>query len=158
MSQLEQTTPADRVNQYAKPVGFRGNRRFLSNFQESKITMGKLTFRTAEHAYQAAKSLDPADWKKIIACASPGIAKRVGKSLKLRPDWEEIKLHIMREIIAAKFDQNPGLRALLIGTGNEKLVEENGWGDTFWGMCNGVGQNHLGHILMEYRDSTLMVG
>lgn len=131
---------------------FSGSRRFLSNFQESKIRIGELTFPTAEHAYQAAKSLDPKDWKKVLAAPSPGKAKAMGKKLSLRPDWEEIKLAVMAEIVAAKFDQNPQLKVMLMATGSEELVENNHWNDTFWGVCEGIGQNHLGRILMAYRD------
>src|SRR5690606_17829020 len=130
-----------------------GSRRFLSNFMESKITMGELTFPTAMHAFQAAKSVDPKDWKKILKAPSPLSALVNGRKLPLRPDWEEIKVAVMTEVIRCKFDQNPELKALLMATGDQLLVNENNVSDRFWGVQKGQGENHLGRILMEYRDS-----
>lgn len=138
--------------QNSASTSFSGRWRFLSNFQESRIQLGELVFPTAEHAYQACKSLDPKDWQLILGCASPGAAKKMGQRLHLRPNWDKIKLAVMAEIVAAKFDQNPDLKAQLLATGDSELVENNWWGDTFWGVCKGVGQNHLGKILMAYRD------
>jgi predicted NAD-dependent protein-ADP-ribosyltransferase YbiA (DUF1768 family) len=50
-----------------------------------------------------------------------------------------------------KFSRNPELRVKLLNTGDLQLVEGNYWGDTFWGVCNGKGENHLGKILMRVR-------
>ncbi|AZO48067.1 NADAR family protein [Mesorhizobium sp. M4B.F.Ca.ET.058.02.1.1] len=131
---------------------FSGEYRWLSNFFMVHVTIGQLTFASTEHAYQAAKSLDPVDWKDVIECVSPGAAKRMGRNVTLRPDWEDIKLDVMREITAAKYDQHPHLHAKLMATKGMNLVEGNHWGDTFWGVCRGKGENHLGRIIMEYRD------
>ena len=57
----------------------------------------------------------------------------------------------MRMVISMKFDQNPDLKAKLVATGNQELVEGNTWYDTFWGKCGGVGENWLGRLLMAYR-------
>ncbi|RWB40445.1 MAG: NADAR family protein [Mesorhizobium sp.] len=132
---------------------FRGEYRWLSNFWQAPIEVGGWIWPTNEHAYQAAKSLDPRDWKKIQERASPHYAKVDGRSVNMRPDWEEIKIEVMREIIHAKFDQHPDLHAKLMATKGMMLVEGNHWGDTFWGVCRGMGTNHLGRIIMEYRDS-----
>lgn len=132
---------------------FQGEYRFLSNFWLCSIKIGELTFPSAEHAYQAAKSLNPRDWNLIISHPqSPKYAKFLGSMIKLRPDWEEIKLDVMRAITEAKYDQNPELKLRLLATSGRELVQGNHWGDTFWGVCLGIGQNHLGRILMEYRD------
>lgn len=131
--------------------GFHGQYRFLSNFWSCPLTLSGLTFPTAEHAYQAAKSTDPQDWKDVLECVSPGAAKRMGKIITLRTDWEQIKVHVMAQIIHAKF-QNNDLRQLLLQTGEQRLIEENTWNDTFWGVCNGKGINMLGNLLMIERD------
>ena len=57
----------------------------------------------------------------------------------------------MYNICKIKFTQNPNLGKLLIETQNEEIIEGNDWDDTFWGVCNGEGQNNLGKILMQIR-------
>ncbi len=90
----------------------------------------------------------------IIAQApSPSKAKRLGRGVSLRPNWENIKLQVMKDIVRAKFTQNTDLRIMLVqGTGDAELIESNDWGDEFWGVCDGKGENHLGKILMEVRE------
>lgn len=124
---------------------FRGQYSFLSNFFHTE-------FGTVEHHYQAAKTLDK-EWRdRILNASTPGRAKRLGRQAPLRPDWDSIKLQTMEDLITWKFFTNPELAKKLLATGNEELVEENWWGDTFWGRCNGVGENNLGKILMKVRD------
>lgn len=79
------------------------------------------------------------------------VAKKTGKKIELISDWEKVKLSVMFEVVFAKFSQNEELKQKLLATGNEELVEGNNWGDTFWGMINGVGENHLGKILVKVR-------
>ena len=62
-----------------------------------------------------------------------------------------MKIDIMRQVLKSKFTQNPELKAKLIATGDAELIEGNNWNDRFWGVCRGVGQNHLGKLLMEVR-------
>ena len=133
--------------------GFQGKYRFLSNFYPcpSGITLGAFVFRTVEHAYQAAKSMKYEDHKKIWECDTPGQAKKVGRKLTLRPDWDYKKLDMMLALVREKFANNRELRELLLATGEEELVEENYWKDTFWGVYEGRGHNHLGKILMKVR-------
>jgi predicted NAD-dependent protein-ADP-ribosyltransferase YbiA (DUF1768 family) len=87
----------------------------------------------------------------IARLNTPGQAKRAGNNLVLRPDWEEVKIPIMRELLKQKFS-NRALMYKLRQTKGE-LIEGNNWGDTFWGVCKGQGENHLGRLLMEIRDS-----
>lgn len=70
----------------------------------------------------------------------------------MRDDWDLIKDDVMYEVCLSKFLKNPILLQKLIDTGNEELVEGNTWGDRYWGVCDGVGKNHLGKILMRLRD------
>jgi ribA/ribD-fused uncharacterized protein len=80
-----------------------------------------------------------------------GQSKKLGKRVELRPDWEDVKIDIMRQVLKSKFTQNPELKAQLIATGDAELIEGNNWNDRFWGVCRGKGQNHLGKLLMEVR-------
>lgn len=130
--------------------GFFGEYRFLSNFWYVDVVLDGEQYPTVEHAYQAAKTNDPSARGLIRAAATPGIAKRMGKSVSLRPDWEAIKVEIMRDLIEQKFARSD-LRGLLLATGDKYLEETNTWGDTFWGVCNGRGFNGLGSILMYVR-------
>ncbi len=130
---------------------FKGEHEFLSNFYECKVVHGGLTFKSSEAAFQAAKCADIADRIKFVDM-TPGQAKRAGRKVKLRSDWESVKISIMHEILHAKFVTNASLANRLLKTGTATLVEGNSWNDTFWGVCNGNGLNNLGKILMIVRD------
>lgn len=99
----------------------------------------------------AFKSGNPADFARFAPLAA-GEAKKLGRTVVLRPDWNEVKVSIMRNVLALKFRQNPDLREKLLATGEAELIEGNHWKDTFWGVCNGVGENWLGKLLMELRE------
>lgn len=130
---------------------FHGERRFLSNFYPTLVHYDGLNYPTAEHAYQAAKSTDNHHRLAILGIESPGKVKRYGRGIKLRHDWEFKKVSIMYDIVFSKFYLNHNLALILRDTGKQELVEGNNWGDTFWGVCNGEGQNWLGKILMNVR-------
>lgn len=129
---------------------FDGEYRFLSNFWKSPVEYDGMLFESVEHAYQAAKTLDWDQREWVRSAPTPGKAKQYGRNVLLRPDWEEIKIGVMRGLLEQKF-ADAKLQAKLIATGNAELVEGNFWHDTFWGVCNGVGDNHLGKLLMEVR-------
>lgn len=129
---------------------FDGEFRFLSNFAPSYLYHFGLQFNSAENAYQAAKTFNVQE-RELIQFMTPGQSKRAGRTVLLRGDWEEVKIRIMTEIVFIKFAMNPPLRKLLLDTGKRKLIEGNTWGDIFWGVCEGIGQNHLGKILMKVR-------
>lgn len=130
---------------------FRGKYAFLSNFYFSPIKVEGITYPTVEHAYQASKTLSK-NWKeKVLARDDPRHAKRVGRLVPLRENWDVIRLDVMFVLVLAKFRQNKQLKEKLLATGNQRLVEGNWWHDTYWGICNGKGQNHLGKILMMVR-------
>lgn len=131
-------------------VRFEGPHQFLSNFYELSFMWRGRFAESAEHHFQAAKTDDEEHKWKILHARSPGMAKRLGRKAPLRDDWDETRLSIMESIVRTKF-QNPNLRVALIATGDRELIEGNWWGDTYWGMCKGVGENHLGKILMKVR-------
>lgn len=123
---------------------------FLSNFHPCEITHRSLTFPSVENAYQAAKCAIESDRLRFMYLPA-GKAKRLGRTVPLREDWEYIKIDVMRELISLKFEEGSELAGKLIDTGNEELIEGNSWGDRFWGVYKGKGANHLGRLLMERR-------
>lgn len=135
---------------------FSGGYRFLSNFFFSPVVLDDIEYRTVEHAYQAAKTHDLAMRTRICLADTPGEAKRLGRKVVLRPEWETVKLDVMYWLVQQKFS-NPALKRLLLATGEAELIEGNSWGDTFWGVSKGVGENHLGRILMRVRDALRLV-
>lgn len=130
---------------------FHGEYDFLSNFYPAPVTFERIEFPTVEHAFQAAKTRDRGLRLTVANAPSPGTAKRMGRRLTLRSDWEASKVAVMRELVWLKFSTNPELCARLLATGQATLVEGNTWNDRFWGICQGEGKNQLGLILMEVR-------
>ena len=140
------------VKSRTKINGFSGEYRWLSNFWMAPITFADWTFPSSEHAYQAAKSENPREWQYIAGLRTAGQAKRAGRDVTLRNDWNTVRLEVMEHIQRAKYYQHQNLRDLLIATGDLKIIEKNTWGDTFWGVCNYQGENHLGKIIMKIRE------
>ncbi|HEU4387448.1 MAG TPA: NADAR family protein [Blastocatellia bacterium] len=135
---------------------FEGDFSFLSNFYCSSVLFEEISYSTVEHAFQAAKTLDRSEREKIAAAKTPGVAKRLGRRVKLREDWEQTKVRIMSDLLALKFS-DPRLREALAATGQAILVEGNTWHDNFWGSCRcdrcgGKGRNTLGYLLMQLRE------
>ena len=130
---------------------FVGEFAFLSNFHPSTIYVNGVKYATIEHAYQAAKTNDQLTSALIASAKSPSIAKKLGRTVALREDWEDVKFDLMKKLIRLKFE-NPFLRPMLDATGDAELIEVNFWNDTTWGVCRGVGKNHLGRILQEVRE------
>lgn len=131
---------------------FRGNYYFLSNFYPARVEYEGLTYGSNEAAFQAQKTLDMEDRRRFTVL-DPYEAKRKGRRVTLRKDWEKAKEPIMRRIVFAKFSQNPELKEKLLATGDAYLEEGNDWGDRTWGTVNGIGENLLGKILMDVRDT-----
>lgn len=125
--------------------------RFLSNFHFCDIEMDGMTYRTLEHAYQAAKTTETEFRIAISACITPGDAKRMGRQIPMRKNWERIKLDVMLGLLRQKFAEGE-LRAKLLATGDAHLEEGNKHGDMFWGTVHGFGENHLGKLLMQVRE------
>ncbi len=131
---------------------FEGETFYLSNFYFAETEYEGVVYKTSEHAFQAAKSLDPKDREWIRSCKYPSDAKRTGYEVQLRSDWEEIKLDVMRDCVRSKFSRNQVLRQKLLDTDDAELIEGNTWDDIYWGVCKKVGQNWLGKILMQIRE------
>lgn len=127
---------------------FKGANRWLSNFWPSWVRYGGIDYPSVENAYQAAK-FQPMHREKFITCTAAE-AKRYGKNAFLDTTWHLVKYSIMKELVKQKFNDED-LAKLLISTGDTELIEGNTWGDTFWGVCKGKGENNLGRILMDIR-------
>lgn len=139
---------------------------FLSNYFKCSIEYGGLTYKSAEAAYQAQKCIT--DEERIpFTHYTPYEAHEAGQKVKLRSDWEKVKLVIMEEIVRAKFVQNKDIASYLhdylIGDifaggrrirGEAILEECSRQPDLFWGIDEktGEGENHLGKILMKIRE------
>ena len=139
-----------------KIESFHGEYRFLSNFWPCRIEFEGQVFPTTEHAYQAGKTFSKKEREQFTTVVAPvltaGQAKKAGAKVTLRPDWRHINIDLMRELNFQKFSTNPELKEKLLATGDAVLEEGNTWGDTFWGICNGAGENWLGKVLMEVRE------
>ena len=130
---------------------FRGPYRFLSNFHPAEVEMPDgILYPCTENAFQAYKTNNMAV-RREMATMTPEQAKRGGRRCVLRDDWEKIKLAVMLHALREKFTGHTDLRAQLVGTKDAYLMEGNTWGDTYWGVCNGVGENWLGRLLMYVR-------
>ena len=131
---------------------FRGKYYFLSNFFPAEVTYNGLTYQNNEAAFQAQKTYSKEE-RIEFTTLEPRDAKRRGRRVRLRKDWEQVKDRIMEEIVRAKFSQNEELKEQLLATGDAQLVEGNRWNDRYWGVDirSGVGENHLGKILMKVR-------
>lgn len=136
---------------------FKDENFFLSNFSFSPIEEDGITYPTVEHYFQAMKTKNLAERKKIADANGASAAKYLGRRVKLREDWEEIKDKVMYNALVLKFSKNP-LKEKLLATKNEKLIEGNFWHDNYWGDChcpecrNKKGKNILGKTLMKVRD------
>jgi ribA/ribD-fused uncharacterized protein len=132
-------------------TSFTGPFRFLSNFYEADVLFEGAVYPSVEHAFQAAKTFDEDERQTIRLQMKPGDAKRRGRNLKLRDDWEDVKIQIMEQLVLDKFVRHEPLRAKLLATGDRQLIEGNNHGDRFWGVSGGQGENWLGRILVRVR-------
>ncbi len=150
--------PADAL------AGFFGGHRFLSNFWLAPVAMHGETYPSVEHAYQAAKATSAADRRAIRLARTPSAAKRLGRGIAIRPDWEAVKVHVMLVLVLVrrKFCA-PGLAGQLLATGSAPLFEDTTrWNDRVWGVVRRgsgyAGGNRLGRILEYVRAELRMTG
>lgn len=142
-------------------VGFGGDTGFLCNFSPEPVFYEGIQYPTSEHAFAATKTLDVEKKQWIARQRGPGNAKHAGRQVVLRPDWNQVRVREMYQIVKAKFDQHSHLMQRLIALHGCWLMEGNTWDDQVWGctqMTDGtwVGQNNLGKVLMTVRDEELV--
>lgn len=130
---------------------FRGEYNWLSNF----YIHDRYHNLSVEHVYLAAKTTNVMDYRMIITAETPAIAKKLSKTVAVRYDWDDVKLAVMEHLIREKFSMTPHLEKKLRETAGAMIVEGNTWGDRYWGVCDGEGENHLGKIIMKVRDELL---
>lgn len=129
-----------------------GQYRYLSNFWPCAVVWEGQGYKSVEHAYQSAKSTDVVEREQIQFALTAGLAKKLGRKLKHRRlDWDSVRVSVMHDLLRQKF-ADPHLGRRLLETGDAQLIEGNYWGDTFWGVCDGKGENWLGKLLMEVRE------
>lgn len=143
---------------------FEGEHAFLSNFYQCQfVTESGELAPTVEHAYQAAKTTNRLLAAAIRNAPTAGQAKRAGNAVRLRPDWDAVKVAVMRSLLRRKF-QYPLLRQMLLDTGDAVLVEGNQHHNSFWGACScptcgaKAALNMLGELLMEIREEIRNAG
>lgn len=129
--------------------------KWLSNFWLADVEYDGVVYPSTEHAYQAAKTKILEQREEIRSAKTCSQAKRLGQTVTMRADWEDIKIGVMHDLVRQKFTKHPALKEKLILTGRHHLVEGNTWKDKFWGVCDGEGENHLGRILMDVRAEIL---
>lgn len=131
---------------------FNGQYLWLSNFWLTTITYEDIVYPSVENAFQASKYDNSDDRFQFISC-SPGIAQRLGRKAKIADieKWDANKDDLMKQLISQKFLKGSFLADKLLGTYNFELIDGNTWNDTYWGVCNGIGENRLGKIIMSVR-------
>lgn len=137
-----------------------------SNFLPAEVELDGEVYPTTEHAYQAAKTLDHAARDYVRHAPSPGKAKRDGRRLTMRDDWDEVKVDVMEALLRQKFAPRTEHFDTLMADTDERIVEWNRWHDNFWGICqcrgrescNGTGRNELGKLLMRIREDHQKMG
>ena len=145
------------MSQINRITVFRQENAFLSNMYPVQIVYDGGVYNCVESAFQAAKIENPADRTAFFRLDGK-TAKSAGLRVKLRADWDSIKLVILRELLQIKFAEDP-LYAKLLSTGDAELIETNAWHDNFYGDClcsrciRTPGQNMLGKLLIEVRSS-----
>ncbi len=130
----------------------------FSNFSSFMLEWKGTLYMTSEHAYHTEKFTDSEIIRKIKEARSVHDVFQISREYqdKVRPDWLDIRVSVMEEIIRAKVAQHPYVKQKLIESGGRKIIEDS-WQDNFWGWGpNKDGQNQLGKIWMKIRDDLLL--
>ena len=143
---------------------FKGEYEKFSNFYQVTIHYKRRTFQSVELAYVSEKSNNNAFKNRIASLKGnqSGYAKKLGRQVQLRKDWDDDKDKIMTELLLIKFNI-PEFHNLLLSTRDGQLVEGNYWHDNYWGDCyckkcqNKKGLNKLGNMLMDIRENTVRI-
>jgi hypothetical protein len=149
---------------------FSGEYRWLSNFWYSPVPDGEVIWPTVEHGYQFYKLPNAEVTLHLVKYmtvktfkrgdvpflhAKPSEVKAWGQTIELRRNWDIIRDPVMARLTKIKY-KAPDMREKLLATDDAELIEGNTWGDTYWGVCNGVGKNKLGKIIMAERHEIRM--
>lgn len=130
----------------------------LSNFSSFAIEENGIVYMTSEHLYHCKKFEDKKIQQEIIESRSAHDALIIAKKYRdvRNPDWDNIKVKIMKDILMIKLNQHRYIRKKLLDTGDREIIE-NSWKDDFWGWGENMdGQNVLGKLWMEIREELLI--
>lgn len=134
---------------------FKNEHKWLSNFEPCEIELHGNIYQSVESAYQSEKSNNE-NWKRFCLNNSSRDVKIASKKIKIRKNWNDVKLRIMENLLKQKFSKEP-FKTLLLETGDENIVEGVYWNDLFWGVdltrSPNIGENHLGRLIMKIRDN-----
>lgn len=152
---------------HTAPPGGGVGKHCLSQWWPAPFGVDGCTYRTAEHFMMAEKARlfdDQAAAARILAAAGPAAAKKIGRQVRgfSEERWAAARFDIVVRGSVAKFGGDPALRAYLLDTGDQVLVEASPR-DRIWGI--GIaeadpraeaperwpGLNLLGFALMEAR-------
>lgn len=141
-----------------KKIKFKGYKceyGFLSNFYYSLFIINNIEYSTVEQFFQSEKCINEEDRNLILESKTPYDARKYGKLIDIRDDWDLVKDFIMFIGVNEKFKQNPKLRSMLLNTSNSYIVEDAKW-DSYWGVgIDGKGFNKLGNIIMIVRSKII---
>lgn len=144
-----------------KVLRFNGKFKFLSNFEPCQVEFDGVTYPSTEHAYQAAKTTDlKVRALFLLPNVTAGKAKRMAKTMKVREDWNAIRVDLMEGLLRQKFAPGTPLALELVALKDYEICEGNYWHDNFWGSCTcskcaDKGENVLGKLMMKLRDELL---
>lgn len=133
----------------------------FSNLYRRDVIFDGERFPTSEHAYQAGKPRKPEVRRWLLDAPSPALLAMAAHGLyywDVAPGWSRTKVDRMKRVLQSKFGQHEDLAALLMSTGDARLIEAatvDSPVNRFWGEVNGIGRNTLGLLLMEVRSELL---
>lgn len=145
-------------NFYDAPIVFDDTKHNLRDiFKQFKFDT--LEYPSSEYLYQSLKTTNETDKEFVRTSTTNAMAKKNGRKIMSRMDWDYVKVDAMRLCLYLKFYQHPDLMVKLLETGNKPLIEYNDWNDTFWGICSRTneGENWLGRLLMDLRNHIKMI-
>ncbi len=150
--------PHDRVNKplpYDPAFFYPKEFYVFDNFSSFQVEYGGQLWPTSEHAYQAArfKLSAPDIYQEILEARSAHDAQRIAAEniTKSDPEWENIKISVMKNILISKVKQHPYVLKKLLESGDRVIIEDS-WRDSEWGWGeNKDGRNLLGNLWMEIR-------
>ena len=147
---LRGVRPSDFPEEIA---GFTGEYAFLDNRSPAPLVFEGGAYPSAEAAFQASKTADP-NRRRAFQAYTGDRARERGSLITPETGWEDRQAQIMREILSAKFRQNPALAEKLLATGDALLLNLTGKKSPLWGMdrYTYAGENLLGQLLMRLRE------